>query len=291
MKACMEYLEMMNAVLDGEASPAEQAELTAHLEHCPACAALFEDLHALHEGADTLTVSAPAGFADRVMDAVRAESARPALKVLPTPKRRKRWMPVAAMAAVCALALIGSGSLETFLSIDRKGAAAPEAAYTSLSDAVKSSPASAPQAAAPAEAPVSASINDSTAYGGQTDAAGQTVSAAPEKTADDAGTALDMVIERIFGDSGYTLEVERTASDLPCRVRLLDGDKVIDESTVTYTGISPNGKFYCFNWTWEGQSPEDSVLFRYAVDMDLSYVMWAGETMDGGVLFLAALEN
>ena len=111
MKACLEYLEMMNAVLDGEASPAEQAELTAHLEHCPACAALFEDLRALHEGADTLTVSAPAGFADRVMDAVRAESARPALKVLPTPKRRKRWMPVAAMAAVCALALIGSGSL------------------------------------------------------------------------------------------------------------------------------------------------------------------------------------
>ena len=42
MKPCMEYLELMNAVLDGEATPVQHEALSAHLAQCPACAALYE---------------------------------------------------------------------------------------------------------------------------------------------------------------------------------------------------------------------------------------------------------
>ncbi len=103
MEACLEYLEWMNAVLDGEATEEERARLEAHLAGCPACAALYADLAALRAGAEALVVPAPEGLADSVMEQVRApRQSRPV----------RRWRGVAALAAVCAVALLGAGSLK-----------------------------------------------------------------------------------------------------------------------------------------------------------------------------------
>ncbi len=105
---CLEYLEMMNAVLDGEASTEEEQALEGHLAGCSDCRALYADLSALHSGADALLTEAPSGFTGRVMAAVRAEQCP---KATFTKARTRRWRSLAAMAAVCAVALLGTGSL------------------------------------------------------------------------------------------------------------------------------------------------------------------------------------
>ena len=128
MRPCIDYMELMNAVLDGEATPAQEAELTAHLTVCPPCAALFEDLKALREGADVLVAEAPAGFTAAVMEQVRAEGTQPRLRALPR-KSRRTWRSVASVAAVCALILLGSTTMKYFDFASRgSGMAAPEAA-------------------------------------------------------------------------------------------------------------------------------------------------------------------
>ena len=313
MRPCIDYLEHMNAVLDGEATPAQEAELTAHLALCPACASLYEDLRALREGADGLVTQAPDGFAEAVMAQVRAEAAQPKLKVLPKP-RRKTWMPAAAMAAVCAIALLGSGALKYFQPHSNGSAApaaAPAAGLMAVSDTAQNDLATGQtEAYAVAEAP--------TVYGAQseptlyvdTDAAGApsekaaanaasseevSLSVSPaanlsRSAADDIRPALDLVVERTYGESGYTMRTDYAEDGLSCAVTLLDGENVIDQGQITYTGLSPNEKFYCFSWTWEGQNEADAHLFRYAVPLDLSYVMWAGDASDGGEGFRAALE-
>lgn len=310
MRPCMDYLELMNAVLDGEATPVQEAELTAHLALCPACAALYEDLRALREGADGLVTQAPDGFAEAVMTQVRAEAAQPKLKVLPKP-RRKSWMPAAAMAAVCAIALLGSGVLKYFQPHSSGSAAAPAAGLMAVSDTAQNDLATGQTEAyaAPAEAP--------TVYGAQseptpyvyTDGAGApaekaaanaasseevSLSVSPaanlfRSAADDVRPALELVVEWTYGESGYTMQTDYADDGLSCAVTLLDGENVIDEGQITYTGLSPNEKFYCFSWTWPEQSESDAGLFRYAVPLDLSYVMWAGDSSVES--FLAALEE
>lgn len=315
MNPCTDYLELMNAVLDGEATPAQEAELTAHLSLCPACAALYEDLRALREGADGLIVPAPDGFADAVMAQVRAEAAAPKLKVLPKP-RRKTWMPAAAMAAVCAIALLGSGALKYFhphSGGSAAPAAAPDAAIMAAGVTAKQDliAGQTEAQAAPAEAQT-APAETPTVYGAQSAANDAikdgspleekaAVSAAPwefsasggsaRSAEDDFHPALDLVVKRTYGESGYTMQTAYADDGLSCTVTLLDGEAVIEEGRITFTGLSPNGKFYCFSWTWQGQSGEEADLFRYAVPLDLSYVMWAGDASDGGEGFRAALET
>lgn len=315
MKPCLDYMELMNAVLDGEAAPAQEAELTAHLAVCPACAALYEDLKALREGAGALVVPAPEGFAGKVMEQVRAEA--PNLRVLPK-KKRQPWRSVAAMAAVCAIALLGATSLN-YLDFGRGGstaASAPEAAPAAAMDAsagaaVYGFPNESRQANDGAARGVEGNTTEKSASGSETRAEAQsepaesaladTAPAAPQESVsmdppaqdenDVISQALDLVLERVYGDSGYAVEKIYSEDGHSCTVRLLDGQTLVDEGVVRYTGLSANEKFYCFAWTWEGQSLEDAALFRYAVPLDHSDVMWAGEVLDGGASYQAALEE
>ena len=309
MRPCIDFPEQMNAVLDGEATPAQEAELTAHLALCPACAALYEDLRALREGADGLLVQAPDGFAGAVMERVRAEAAQPRLKALPK-SRRRAWMPAAAMAAVCAIALLGSGALKYLQPASGDPAAAPAAGLMAASGTPSDLAVDQTDAyAAPAEAPaVYGAQSEPTPYV-YTDSVGApaekaAANAAPSeevslavspaanfsRSAEDGfRQALDLVVERVCGSSGYTMRTDYAEDGLSCAVTLLDGENVIDEGQITYTGLSPNEKFYCFSWTWPEQSESDAGLFRYAVPLDLSDVMWAGDSSVES--FLAALEE
>ena len=68
---CEQMNELLSAWLDGELSETERRQMQAHLEQCAQCRALFEQLQALHTSfSDLDEISAPEGFAQRVMEQV-----------------------------------------------------------------------------------------------------------------------------------------------------------------------------------------------------------------------------
>lgn len=104
MKNCRDYEDRISAFLDGELSGPEQAELMEHMAACQSCQQYFDDLVAIHEAAMELEeVPAPEGFAQQVMDRVRATKQDKAPKVIRFPQRR--W---AALAACCVFVLLGA---------------------------------------------------------------------------------------------------------------------------------------------------------------------------------------
>jgi len=105
MKSCEKYELLASLVLDGEADETERAELTAHLEVCPACRAYFEDIKRIHEALAQEEIVVPEGFSVHVMDRVRkTKQDRPEKnrKIIPFPHWR-RW---AALAACCAVVVL-----------------------------------------------------------------------------------------------------------------------------------------------------------------------------------------
>ena len=104
--------DRIDALCAGELTGEERASVLAHMDTCPACRAYYEAMAGL-EGEET----APEGFAERVMDAVRAT---PQTKA----PRRRMWQSVAALAA-CAVLVVGLGLNTGLLGGDL---AAPESA-------------------------------------------------------------------------------------------------------------------------------------------------------------------
>lgn len=108
MAYCDEYLELINASIDGALFPAEQARLEEHLAQCPDCKALYNDLRRIHLTLQSLpNLKAPEGLTDRVMAAVKADNVIP----MPVKKPALQWKRWAATAAAVALILAGAGGL------------------------------------------------------------------------------------------------------------------------------------------------------------------------------------
>ena len=104
MKNCRDYEEQISAFLDGELSEPERGELMEHMAACRDCRQYFDDLTAIHKAAAAFEeIPVPEGFAERVMDRVRAVEQDKAEKVIRFPRRR--W---AALAACCAFVLLGA---------------------------------------------------------------------------------------------------------------------------------------------------------------------------------------
>lgn len=117
MENCIEHQERISALLDGQLPEQERQTLLAHLAECPACQMYLDDQLAIQAALTSLEAPAPAGFADTVMARV-AQTAqnspadgKPAKKVIPFPHWR-RW---AAVAACCALVLLGAAGIHTGL--------------------------------------------------------------------------------------------------------------------------------------------------------------------------------
>ncbi len=97
---CDKYWELLSARLDGFLSAEEEGELDAHLAGCPDCRAAGAQLAALQGAfAELEEVEAPEGFAQGVMDRIRAEK-RP--KVIPL-FRRPQARALAGLAACLGL--------------------------------------------------------------------------------------------------------------------------------------------------------------------------------------------
>ena len=102
MKNCDEIAPLLSAFVDGELTDEERAAVRAHVSECEKCGALLGELTALHAAfGEMRDEDVPLGFTEGVMAAVRAEKAE-----RPQTKKRsvRRWMPVAACAAVVVLA-------------------------------------------------------------------------------------------------------------------------------------------------------------------------------------------
>jgi anti-sigma factor RsiW len=108
MTGCADRTTMLNALLDGELDAANAAATEAHLQTCPACAAEFDRLGALHArlASASLRHAAPAGLANRIE------------ATLPAPRPASRW-PARLGWAGSGAALATAASLALTLAIPR----------------------------------------------------------------------------------------------------------------------------------------------------------------------------
>ena len=94
---CDHSLELMSQALDGPLSPAQQAELSAHLHTWPHCAALYRELTEQSAALRALDAPFPEGLHQRILDQLPAQQQ-------PKGKGRlvslRRWGTLAACAAL-----------------------------------------------------------------------------------------------------------------------------------------------------------------------------------------------
>lgn len=109
MRPCEGYEVWISAFLDGELSGEERTELMAHMTDCRRCQQYFNDLVAIHDALDREEAPVPEGFADRVMARVRETEQERPQKTISFP----HWRQWTALAACCALALLGLWSFRS----------------------------------------------------------------------------------------------------------------------------------------------------------------------------------
>ena len=127
MTPCENYWEALNAFVDGECSPEEEATLRAHLADCAACREALAELTALHDGFPHWEDEAvPEGFADSVLQKI-AETPQQA----PKKGKRKRSSAAWASLAACLGVMVLLGSLfPEFRGSANSAAPASDAAVT-----------------------------------------------------------------------------------------------------------------------------------------------------------------
>lgn len=126
MKCCDKYAPALSALVDGELSDAERAEVLAHLETCEGCRAYLAELTAMHAAFSELEeYDAPEGFADGVMARLH-ETAAPKKR-----SHRMAWMSLAACAAL-AVVVLGTPLREQFGAAKPADSAVPETAMLTM---------------------------------------------------------------------------------------------------------------------------------------------------------------
>ncbi len=90
--------------------------------------------------------------------------------------------------------------------------------------------------------------------------------------------AMDLVVERCFGESGYEMLREELEGDaLSCHVSLLDDGSFVVGGTIVYTGETE--EFFRFECHWD-DDPENP--YHYSVHKTEGYVAWQGEALIDG---------
>lgn len=129
------FEERICAMLDGELSDGEAAELRAHLDECPECRAFLDAMKAVYGLSAKELPEAPPELSKNVMERVLAEAGAAA----DHPRGRVIRFPFRSLAAAAAAALVlwaGARSLPAF----RAKSAAPQADEAVEEEAVSSEP-------------------------------------------------------------------------------------------------------------------------------------------------------
>ncbi len=147
MKDCERFEALISVMLDGELSPGEEAEVRAHMESCPECAAMYRAFAAV--GAAVAGQEVPDTLHEGIMEKVRA-----AERASRTHSRIVRMRTILT-AAACLVVLVGT--VFALRNGFRMGSAAPKAAADApmtpeaYRDAITAGGAEAPAAAAAAQ--------------------------------------------------------------------------------------------------------------------------------------------
>lgn len=110
MIVCKEYEARISALIDDELTAEERIEVMEHLARCPVCKAYWDDLLAMRDILRTQEQSVPAGFTDAVMARVR-QTKQDTVRERKT-LRFPRWKRFAALAACCAVVMLGIWSMD-----------------------------------------------------------------------------------------------------------------------------------------------------------------------------------
>ena len=176
---CEQALEAMSAALDGELSAEERKELDEHLNTCPECAALMDELSGQSLLLRQLDCDVPAGLDARILSAL-PEQPRPAAKK----GKITHWRRWSTLAACLILALWGGSALTNSLRMGSTGA-----------DAAANSMAAQPDADAPSGDTGEAPDDSLMAYSGNTETDRGGGSADPGEEAGDSVGGQDPFIE------------------------------------------------------------------------------------------------
>lgn len=222
MKYCEEFAALLDPYVDGELSGEEAARVRAHLEGCPGCQAYADGALAIRAAFPEIGETAvPAGFAQGVMAAVRAEEARGRTR------KNRRWRQILLPLAACfAVAVV----LRTIPGVGNQGAfridsnpAPAEAANNAVpagdSGAGQYSPAGiVPQMA---EAPEALPENDVQLRIASGDSSSETTASA----ATDAPSALFSAFPEEEDESGTAAASGKRMPDYTARVIRLTADQ------------------------------------------------------------------
>lgn len=131
MVVCKEYESQISALMDDELTTEERIAVLEHLAQCPACQAYWEDLLSVRDALRTQAESTPDGFAEAVM--ARVHDTKQDVVSERTVLRFPQWKRFAALAACCAVVLLGIWAIPGVdnNSMDKamtNGSAAPERA-------------------------------------------------------------------------------------------------------------------------------------------------------------------
>lgn len=100
MNKCDEIQEKISALVDGEISESEKAEIEAHIEVCGECRAVFEAFTAVSE-ALCQQEEIPEGLHEKIMGGIKAEEK----------KKKAPWKKIIPLAACLVLVIFGAVSL------------------------------------------------------------------------------------------------------------------------------------------------------------------------------------
>lgn len=119
MESCVQFNEMISALIDGALDEGQEAELRAHMEACPSCKSLYEAFSELSEAMSGELVAPPESLVQGIMFKIGIEEQKKT-------KKRSRIGSFTAVAACLALILMGAsriGLLNDFDLGTGKGAA------------------------------------------------------------------------------------------------------------------------------------------------------------------------
>jgi|GEM_PF-936658 len=165
MKYCEEYAALLDAFADGECTPEEAARVREHLAGCAGCRAYLNEILKMKAAfPDPEDTEVPAGFADGVMAAVRADAA-------PRKGRTRRWMKVLLPLAACLAVAVAVRGLPGW---NASGSVSDGTATAAVSDEKET-------AAAPAQSQTG-TASDNTLTGSSGTAGSSEVESAPRLT-------------------------------------------------------------------------------------------------------------
>ncbi|MBR4867194.1 MAG: zf-HC2 domain-containing protein [Clostridia bacterium] len=109
---CKEYLILMQAVLDGEAPPSNQAKWREHAASCKSCQALFDELVSLKKAIPGTMAEPPYGLDETILKKIHTEDKQRKLHTIN--RRQNTFRSVMGVAAALAILVVGSWTLSRY---------------------------------------------------------------------------------------------------------------------------------------------------------------------------------